>query len=590
MRRVLLALLFASLSLEVRGGVAYTQPHNGGGGFYQSSWWDPDGSDYDQLTWDSFKLTNSEAVTVVRWRGGFDPSHFGLGGPVIDFTVAIYGDIANGYQPDIIQPPLVKYETGGDAGQTLAETFGGVTMYDYSFVLPSPFQAVAGSNYWMLLEAWQHGIPDWALALGTGGNGTCFRRTAGVGDFRYYIAGGETAFTLLTADAPRFLTIAGVSPTDGGIISGAGAYPSNSTVSLVATPNAGFIFVNWTENGVPVSASPSYSFTALVDRTLEAHFANAYVITTSAAPDYAGSVSAGGIFVTGTVVTVTATPASGFLFVDWTEFGTPVSTSNRYSFFADANRTPVANFQPADVTSVFDFDTGTPPLSPHDGMPASQASDGLTAYFSAPTGDWSIQAYVFSNWAPAAFSANFLYPNTWNSMLAIQFSEPITNIALKFCTADLAADVDTPTLLRVTAYTNSTAMPGVGSKSVRGAWVSGSYPEGTLSFESNTPFQVVQLDIPPGQGAKATSLFFVDNIIAQRASAPPPPLTIARTDANTVIVSWPSRWVTFVLQQNSDLSPTNWRSVTNAVSVVGANNEVTLSPPVGHEFFRLVHP
>ena len=43
-----------------------------------------------------------------------------------------------------------------------------------------------GSNYWLLIEAWQHGIPDWGIALGTGGNGICFRRTAGVGDYRYY--------------------------------------------------------------------------------------------------------------------------------------------------------------------------------------------------------------------------------------------------------------------------------------------------------------------------------------------------------------------------------------------------------------------
>jgi len=43
-------------------------------------------------------------------------------------------------------------------------------------------------------------------------------------------------------------------------------------VSLVATANLGYGFVNWTENGVPVSTSATYSFTAGSNRTLLARF------------------------------------------------------------------------------------------------------------------------------------------------------------------------------------------------------------------------------------------------------------------------------------------------------------------------------
>jgi hypothetical protein len=115
MRELFSVALVSLWCFQTNAAVIYSQPHDGGGSFYQSSWWDPDGSDYDQLTWDSFRLTNSHAITEVRWRGAFDPSYFGSGGPVIDFTVAIYGDIANGYQPDVTHPPLVHYETGGNA-------------------------------------------------------------------------------------------------------------------------------------------------------------------------------------------------------------------------------------------------------------------------------------------------------------------------------------------------------------------------------------------------------------------------------------------------------------------------------------------
>lgn len=508
------------VGLQAHASVVYTQPHTGGGGFYQSSWWDPDGSDYDQLTWDSFKLTNTTAITEIQWRGTFDPSHFGMGGPVVDFTVAIYGDIANGYQPNITAPPLIRYQVGGNAGQTPAGMFGGVTMYDYSFTLPSPFQAAANSNYWVLIEGWQHGIPDWALALGTGGNGSCFRRTAGMADMRFYTASGETAFNLLDSGAPSFLISASASPTDAGTVSGTGAYPSNSTVTLVATPNPGFGVVNWTENGAPVSTSPNYTFTAVSNRTLIANFTPAFTIATSPWPAADGSTAGDGTYLSNATVTVTATASVGYAFANWTEFGTLVSTSASYTFSATTDRVLMGNFNPVAATATFDFDTGTPPVVPHQGMPGSQSNDSMTASFTS-AGAWSIQDYVFPTWLPMSFSGNFLFPpSPSGSSLQIQFDKPITNINLNFCTADLAADVDTPTLIRLTAYTNSTGTPSIGAVSLRGAWLSGSYPEGRLNFGSTTPFNLVSLDIPPAQGAMATTLFFVDNIIVQWAAPP----------------------------------------------------------------------
>ena len=43
-------------------------------------------------------------------------------------------------------------------------------------------------------------------------------------------------------------------------------------MTVTATANPGYAFVNWTEGGVPVSATASYLFPAGADRTLVANF------------------------------------------------------------------------------------------------------------------------------------------------------------------------------------------------------------------------------------------------------------------------------------------------------------------------------
>lgn len=198
---ITLILVAACMTLTASGSraqalpaaVLYSQPHNGSNTLYHSSWMDPDGSDWDQWVWDSFILPSTHQITEIQWRGGFDPSYGGSGGAVVNFTVGIYASIAAGTEPNVVDPPLVEYETGGNAGQTPAGTFGGTAMYDYHFTLPAAFVATAGTKYWVQIEAWQHGIPDWSLAQGSGGNGSHFRRVY----VNYQSAPGDAAFTLL---------------------------------------------------------------------------------------------------------------------------------------------------------------------------------------------------------------------------------------------------------------------------------------------------------------------------------------------------------------------------------------------------------
>src|SRR5262249_18899009 len=127
-------------------------------------------------------------------------------------------------------------------------------------------------------------------------------------------------------------------PAAGGTVSGGGTFTSGSTQTVTASPSSGYAFVNWSEGGTAVSTAASYGFTLAANRTLVANFQQTFSIAVSASPIAGGTVSGGGTFTSGSTQTVTATPASGYTFVNWSESGTAVSTAASYSFTLAANR------------------------------------------------------------------------------------------------------------------------------------------------------------------------------------------------------------------------------------------------------------
>ncbi|MBQ6772115.1 MAG: leucine-rich repeat protein, partial [Bacteroidales bacterium] len=69
-----------------------------------------------------------------------------------------------------------------------------------------------------------------------------------------------------------FLVTATANLAAGGTVTGGNQYPQGYTCTLTATPNPGYIFTNWTENGEEVSTNPSYSFVVEGGRNLVANF------------------------------------------------------------------------------------------------------------------------------------------------------------------------------------------------------------------------------------------------------------------------------------------------------------------------------
>ncbi len=138
---------------------------------------------------------------------------------------------------------------------------------------------------------------------------------------------------------------ASANPTAGGTVTGAGTYNHGSTASLTATANTGYTFINWTENGQPVSTNPTYSFTVTGAKNLVANFSlNSYPIAASANPNNGGTVTGAGTYNHGETASLTASAAEGYSFVNWTEGTQVVSNIATYGFTVTGERTLIANF------------------------------------------------------------------------------------------------------------------------------------------------------------------------------------------------------------------------------------------------------
>ncbi len=161
-----------------------------------------------------------------------------------------------------------------------------------------------------------------------------------------------------TPPTPTTYTISvNASPVEGGSVSGGDSYNEGEPVTITATPNNGYKFVEWQLNGSQVSINPSYTFTASASQTFTAIFEKVdtptppeptpttYTISVNASPTVGGTVSGGGSFTKGTSVTVTAAPNAGYEFKGWVENGTQVSTSASYTFIVNTDWALTATFE-----------------------------------------------------------------------------------------------------------------------------------------------------------------------------------------------------------------------------------------------------
>lgn len=125
-----------------------------------------------------------------------------------------------------------------------------------------------------------------------------------------------TAATTYTAQFEKItysVTVA-TNPIEGGTVSGGGTYEHGSTATLIATPNTGYDFKQWSDgdadNPRTVTVSANAIYTAEFD-------IKQYSISTISNPTYGGTTIGGGTYNYGTTLQISATPEIGYKFTKW---------------------------------------------------------------------------------------------------------------------------------------------------------------------------------------------------------------------------------------------------------------------------------
>ena len=162
-------------------------------------------------------------------------------------------------------------------------------------------------------------------------------------NYTFTVTGNRTLVANFTQQ--QFTITATANPSNGGTVTGSGAYNYGQSCTLSASPATGYTFLRWTKNGTQVSTNATYTFVVTESATYVAQFqAQSYYVATNSNPSNGGTTSGNGLYSYGETCTVTATPATGYDFVNWTENGNAISTEASYSFTVTGGHNLIANF------------------------------------------------------------------------------------------------------------------------------------------------------------------------------------------------------------------------------------------------------
>ena len=123
-------------------------------------------------------------------------------------------------------------------------------------------------------------------------------------------------YVVISYKMPSSTITVNASPTAGGTVTGGGEYENGTAATLTATPSTGYKFKQWSDG----NTNATRTITVTTDATYTAQFEKlTFNVSAAVTPAEGGTVSGAGVYSYGDTATLTATPAKGFQFVQWSD-------------------------------------------------------------------------------------------------------------------------------------------------------------------------------------------------------------------------------------------------------------------------------
>lgn len=116
------------------------------------------------------------------------------------------------------------------------------------------------------------------------------------------------------------------------------------TTQISATPNEGYEFVNWTEEGIVISTTPEFTFEVTKDTHLIANFQKK-TFSIQIGLLGSGDASGAGSYQYGDEVTLIATPDVNYKFTGWFLREELISSEEVFTFIIDKDYNLTAKFE-----------------------------------------------------------------------------------------------------------------------------------------------------------------------------------------------------------------------------------------------------
>ena len=136
-----------------------------------------------------------------------------------------------------------------------------------------------------------------------------------------------------------------ISSSLGGSVEGTGTYTHGSTISISANPENGYQFETWSGADLPNPLLESFSLEITKDLNLTATFVLKEYTLTLSQNIQGGTVWGGGVYSHGSTASLSATPMNGYRFINWTQDGSILETTNSISLVIESDYAITANFE-----------------------------------------------------------------------------------------------------------------------------------------------------------------------------------------------------------------------------------------------------